>query len=303
MHKLFATFALSLIFILGAASSAPGSQLPSNMLVQTDWLAAHLSDKNLVILHVGADRAAYDAQHIPGARFLALSDIAITRNGVPNELPAVSDLKATFERLGICDQSRVVLYGDKVGLFAARAYFTLDYLGHGTSTALLDGGLERWRAENRAISTSSAVVNHATLTVKPRPELIVELAAVKRLVLARNVVLIDARPSMDYSGANAGSTARSGHIPGAKNVFWMDNLISRENPTLKSVAEIRAKYEAAGVKPGSKVVVYCQTGVQAAHDYFTLKLAGFRPALYDGSFFEWSNASGTEVEAGVPASN
>jgi thiosulfate/3-mercaptopyruvate sulfurtransferase len=76
-------------------ATAPG---PADMLVQTSWLAAHLLDKNLVILHVGTDRNSYDAAHIPGARFLALSEIAVTRNGIPNELPPVNDLKATFER-------------------------------------------------------------------------------------------------------------------------------------------------------------------------------------------------------------
>jgi thiosulfate/3-mercaptopyruvate sulfurtransferase len=81
-------------------------------------------------------------------------------------------------------------------------------------------------------------------------------------------------------------------------VFWVDNLVSRENPVLKPVAAIRASFEAAGVEPGSKVVVYCRTGVQAAHDYFTLKLLGFTPLLYDGSFIEWSNNAATKVERG-----
>jgi thiosulfate/3-mercaptopyruvate sulfurtransferase len=129
---------------------------PADMLVQTSWLAAHLADKNLVILHVGTDRNSYDAAHIPGARFLALSEIAVSRNGIPNELPPVNDLKATFERLGVGDHSRVVLYGDMLGLFATRAYFTLDYLGHGSSAALLDGGLEKWSREFGAVRTIAA---------------------------------------------------------------------------------------------------------------------------------------------------
>jgi len=118
-------FVISAIF-LASASAQHNTKNNANMLVQTDWLAAHLSDKNLVILHVGADRTTYEGGHIPGARFLRLSDIAVTRNGIPNELPPVADLKATFEKLGIGDRSRVVLYGDMLGLFAARAYFTLD---------------------------------------------------------------------------------------------------------------------------------------------------------------------------------
>jgi len=304
VHRILSVFAVSLVFLLSAAGSTHRPQVTSSILVRTDWLAAHLKDKNIVILHVGTDRKTYDAGHIPGARFLGLSDIVAVRNGIPNELPTVNTLKATFERLGIGNQSRVVIYGDMAGLFAARAYFSLDYLGRGDSTALLDGGLEKWKAEHREVSIRQNNVAPATLTAKPRPELIIELATVKQVVAGKGkkVALIDARPFSDYAGTRP-YAIRVGHIPGAKNVFWADNLVSRDNPVLKSAADIRARYEAAGVRPGSKVVVYCQTGVQATYDYFTLKLTGFSPMLYDGSFSEWSSAEGTVVETGIPHSN
>jgi thiosulfate/3-mercaptopyruvate sulfurtransferase len=267
------------------------------MLVQSDWLATHLKDRNLVVLHVGTDRSAYEAQHIPGARFLPLTAIAVTRNGLPNELPPVNELKSAFQTLGISNQSRVILYGERLGLLAARAYFALDYLGLGSRAALLDGGLEKWTAERRPTSRGTEAVNKpGVLTVSPRADLLVNLPAVQRIVATKSRVLIDARPPADYSGAAGGE--RTGHIPGAKNVYWMDNLVSPSNPALKPLSDIAAKYKAAGVKPGSNVVVYCQTGIQAAHDYFTLKLAGFKPVLYDGSFIEWSAAFGTPVEKG-----
>ena len=82
------------------SSSKATTHGPADMLVQTSWLAAHLADKNLVILHVGTDRNSYDAAHIPGARFLALSEIAVTRNGIPNELPPVNDLKDDVRATG-----------------------------------------------------------------------------------------------------------------------------------------------------------------------------------------------------------
>lgn len=258
------------------------------MLVPTSWLAAHLNDKNLVILQVGTDRAAYDSRHIPGARFLALTDITVHRNGVPNELPPAAALKTVFERLGVSDQSRVVLYGERLGVLAARAYFTLDYLGHGANAALLDGGLEKWSAEQRPTSNTAPAPHPGLLTLRPRPELLVDLAAVKRVVAQKALPLVDARPAADF---------RAGHIYGAEDVFWMGNLVSQSSPVLKPHEEIAARYRAAGLRPGSKVVVYCQTGMQAAHDYFTLKLAGFRPILYDGSFIEWSSA-GMPVETG-----
>lgn len=273
---------------------------PAKMLVGTSWLAAHLSDKNLVILHVGTDRTAYDAGHIPGARFLALSEIAVTRKGIPNELPSAVELKTAFERLGIGDHSRIVLYGDMFGLFAARAYFTLDYLGHGSNASLLDGGLEKWIKEYSATRSTTTSPGTAMFTVHLHPELIIELPAVSAIVSNRSVAIIDARQPADYFGTTADpSIRRPGHLPGAKHVFWAGTLVDQQNPVFKTAMQLRALYTATGVKPGARVIVYCKTGVQAAHDYFTLKLAGFRPVLYDGSFIEWSNAFGTPIESGA----
>ena len=132
------------------ASAAPA--VKSDMLVTTDWLSQHLNDPKMVILHVSGNRTVYDAGHIPGARFVSLAELAITRNGVPNELPETAELKKLLEAAGVSDDSRVVLYSDASVLPATRAYFTLDYLGHGEQAALLDGGLEKWRGEGRALS-------------------------------------------------------------------------------------------------------------------------------------------------------
>lgn len=268
-----------------------------NMLVQTDWVAAHQKDAGVVILHVGMDRTAYDAGHISGARFLAWSDITTTRNNVPNQLPAADVLKTAFERVGVGDQSRVVIYGD-TPLLSAYTYFALDYLGQ-ANHAVLDGGLEKWKSEKRLTSRDRPEVKAAVLTVKPHPELLVDMAGVQRMVAEKKVPLIDGRPPEQYSGANPGDgIKRGGHIPGAHNLFWMQTLVSKENPVLKPVSDIRALYESAGAKTGGDVLVYCRTGLIATHEYFTLKLAGFRPVLYDGSFMEWSNATGTAIETG-----
>jgi thiosulfate/3-mercaptopyruvate sulfurtransferase len=292
---------ICLVLIVMGTANATGSEAGSKLLVQTSWLAAHLNDSNVVILHVAPNRSSYDAGHISGAYFLPLSDVAVTRNGLPNQLPTADAMKTAFERVGVGDKSRVVIYGDISGLFAARAYFALDYLGHGTNAALLDGGLEKWKAEHRNVSTAAPASKSATLTAKVRPELIADLSAMKQIVAGKKSTLIDARPRDEYSGAKAGDgVSRAGHIPGAKNVFWVDNLVSKDNPVLKPAPEMRAKYAAAGVMRGKNVVVYCRTGVQAAHDYFTLKLLGFNPVLYEGSFFEWSNAPGTRIETSLP---
>jgi thiosulfate/3-mercaptopyruvate sulfurtransferase len=270
---------------------------PTDMAVSTGWLAEHGKDASMVVLHVGADRKAYDAGHVPGARFLAMSDVAVVRNGVPNQVPAVADLKKALEKVGVGDESFVVAYGD-APLLATHVYFLLDYIGHGRH-AILDGGLVKWKAEKRSLSTAVTEFKPATLTVKAHPELLVDLATVQKIVADKKTLLIDGRAPEQFSGATPGDDIRrGGHIPGAKNVFWMQDLVSKENPVLKPVAEIRASYEAAGAKTGQDVVVYCRTGPIAKHQYFALKLAGFRALVYDGSFMEWSNAAATPVETG-----
>src|SRR5690242_12699927 len=142
---------LFLLPLLAAAAPA----LRSDMLVTTAWLAQHLKDPNVVVLHVSRDRMAYDAGHIPGARFLGLSDLVVTREGILNELPPAAALKTVLERAGVSDDSRVILYGDTSVLPATRAYFTLDYLGHGARAALLDGGLPKWTTESRPLGKNA----------------------------------------------------------------------------------------------------------------------------------------------------
>lgn len=275
------------------------------MIVSTGWLAAHLNDPRVVILHVARERAHYDEGHIPGARFLGWNEITAVRDGVPNELAPVADLQKVFERLGIGGDGRIVLYGDGSGLMAARAYFTLDYLGHGSRAALLDGGLEKWKAERRTTSTDTVEVKPARFTPRVHANVVTNLAVMRDLswtatnLTSPNVTLIDARPVEEYTGAKPGDgVPRGGHIPGAANVFWMQNVLSKENPVLRSAAELRKLYEEAGALNGRTIVTYCRTGGQASHAYFTLKYLGYNVVMYDGSFFEWSNTDGTPVVVG-----
>jgi thiosulfate/3-mercaptopyruvate sulfurtransferase len=308
-----AVAALAAFVLLPAARETPGQSrgarppaVRSEMLVSTGWLAVRLNDPKVVVLHVARERAHYDQGHVPGARFVAWGEITATRGGVPNELAPVAELRKLFERLGVGDDARIVLYGDNSGLSAARAYFTLDYLGHGGRAALLDGGLEKWRAERRPVSTEAPEARPAPFTPRVRAEVVVGLDVVRDLswvaanVAAPDVALVDARPEEEYTGAKPGDgVERGGHIPGAANLFWMRNLISRENPVMRPAAELRKLYEAAGAAAGRKVVAYCRTGGQASHAYFTAKYLGYDVVMYDGSFYEWSNAEGTPVATGA----
>ena len=281
-----------------------GLKVRSEMLVSTEWLAKHINDRDVFVIHVAADRKHYDDGHLPGARFLSSKEILTTRNGVANELPAVADLQKTFEQLGVGDTGRIVIYGENSGLLAARVYFTLDYLGHGDRAALLDGGIEKWKAEKLTVETQPVKTEPAKFTPRPRPQVVVGLDAVRDLSrVAANVhglenasvAIVDARPEEQYIG---NQTPRSGHIPGAASVYWLNNLLSKENPAMKPLSELSRLYEAAGLKAGQKVVTYCNTGMQASHSYFTLKYLGYDVMMYDGSFSEWSKAEGAPVATG-----
>ncbi|MGA2327353.1 MAG: sulfurtransferase [Bryobacteraceae bacterium] len=274
-----------------AASAAAGPRL--EMLVSTGWLADHLNDRNVVVLHIARDRAHYDAGHIPGACFVPWSELMVTREGVPNELPPVADIKRLFERCGVSDYSRVVLYGDTLLLSATRAWFTLDYLGHGGHAALLDGGLEKWRAEQRPVSKEEPVARQGRLTPRIRPDAVVGLEQMRDLsrvavnVPSSKVVILDSRSPAEF---------RKGHIPGAVNVFWPDTITSKEMPTLRPLAEVERIYQAAGVAHGRTIVAYCVAGVQATQTYFVLKYLGYDVRLYDGSFSEWSRAKDAPIQ-------
>lgn len=280
--------------LMWASMAAAAPAVRSNMLVTTDWLSQHLTDPKIVVLHVSGNRTAYDAGHIPGARFVSLSELAVTRDGVPNELPSTADLKKLLEAVGVSDDSRVILYsGDASVLPATRAFFTFDYLGHGDQAALLDGGLDKWRTEGRTLTKDAAMAAQGRFTPQPKPDIVVPMDAVKQMsskpASSSSEVLLDVRSAADFHGE------KGSHIPGAVNAFWMENQAGRENQALKSDAELRKLYETIGVTPDKRVVTYCNSGMQASQSYFTLKYLGYDVRMYDGSMSEW-NAKGGPVE-------
>jgi thiosulfate/3-mercaptopyruvate sulfurtransferase len=261
------------------------------MLVTTGWLAANLSEPDVIVLCINSTPEFYSKGHIPGARQIKLEDIAVTRDGIPNELPPVEVLKHVFEAAGVSNSSRVVLYGERFNLLAARAYFTLDYLGVAARAAILDGGLEKWTTERRPLSTETPQAKTTTLVISPRPEILVDTNAMRELSQKKpgTVTLVDARPTKEFTGEQLSEdVAKAGHIPGAKGLYWMDMLVSRQNPVLKPEAELRRMYSALNARSDQPLVTYCRTGMQSSFDYFVARYLGYEPSMYDGSFYEWS---------------
>ncbi|HOA75627.1 MAG TPA: sulfurtransferase [Phycisphaerae bacterium] len=295
--------------LAGSAWAAPAATQPADaqvrrdMLVSADWLAAHLHDPEIVVLHVGRKRTGYDTAHVPGARYLDWSDIAQEREGVLNEIPPVEELIATVQKLGIDETKRIVIYDEGEVIPAARAYFVLDYLGLGERAALLDGHWPQWKAQGRPVSTEEPRVQASRWRPQRlREELVVSLAEMREWVERKadrshtGPPVIDARSENEYAGCTAGeSVPRAGHIPGAHNVPSSGNLTSKEVPTFRGVPQLRKMYAQAGAEPGGKVIVYCRTGASASLDYFTAKYLGYQPRLFDGSFSQWSAQPDTPV--------
>lgn len=260
------------------------------MLIETSELAPRLNDPNLVILHVGSEKD-YQQGHIPGARLVRLSDISITEGTLRLQLPTVHQLQESLGKLGISDQSRIVVYaGTESVQSATRVWFTLDYLGLSDRTSLLNGGLALWRAEDRPISTQAATPGPATFHPRPRPATVVDAAFIRDS--GERIDLIDARTEEFYTGASAGQMPRAGRIPGARNVVYSslldDKLRFLPADQLRSLIGSEAQVR----------VTYCHIGQQATVPYFAARLLGYDVRLYDGSFQDWSNRKELPVETG-----
>jgi thiosulfate/3-mercaptopyruvate sulfurtransferase len=275
------------------AAREPKVQEP--LIVSTGWLAAHLNDSSLVLLQVG-EKDEYLAGHIPGAQFVALADISTPRgSGLALELPAVAQLETAFEKFGVTDKSRIVVYFGKDWVTpTARVFFTLDYLGLGDRTSILDGGLPAWQAAGKSLTTVVTEPKPGHFTPRPKTQLVVDAAWVSANLNKPGVMILDARAPKFYTGAEAGSMPRAGHIPKAHNIPF-SSLVEDSNK-FKSAAALRELFTAAGVKPGDRLATYCHIGQQASLLYFAARYLGYDAHLYDGSFEDWSHRPELPVE-------
>ena len=295
---LAAALLASFVLFLSCGEVASAGKDSTPLLVSSAWLGEHLNDREIVVISVGP-RASYDAGHIPGARFVEMSAISSSAPGATLELPPVEKLKSAFEDLGVSNNSRIVIcFLTNYVSPSTRVFFTLDYLGLGGQTSLLDGGFEAWRAEGRAVSTEAPQITRGAITPRPRPELIVDAAWVSANLNKPKVAIVDARTPEFYTGASAGRMPRGGHIPGAVNVPFI-SLADSANK-LKDSPTLRKMFADAGIKQGDRIVSYCHIGQQATVVYFVAKYLGYDARLYDGSFEDWSKRSELPVVGSAP---
>lgn len=295
------TLLLSLLFVLlpsdarqqGCAQS-PQSEAP--MTVSAEWLQKNINDPKLVLLHIG-QKSEYDAGHIPGALFVTQQPAPARTdpNALSLELPTVEQLKPELEKFGISNDSRIILYFGKDWVSpTTRLYFTLDVFGLGGNTSILDGGMPAWVAAGGVLSKEVAVKRPGTLKLDRNQRVVAQADFIKANLGKENVQIIDSRTANFYDGSSAGNMPRAGHIKGAKNIPF--NSFTDENNKFKDDATMRKLFTDAGVKPYDTVVTYCHIGQQGTVDYFIAKKLGYKVALYDGSYQEWSRLADAPVE-------
>ena len=273
-------------------------------IVSTDIVQANLA--NWAIVDCRFDlrddewgRQQYRAAHVPGAMYVSLNDDLAgerTPTSGRHPLPSTDDLGRLFARLGIDDDTQVVVYDQDSGLYAGRLWWSLRYLGH-DAVALLDGGWAKWLREERPTRDGSESRTPRAFVARPRPELVVSVED----VVARSgsgALLIDARAPERYEGRSEPLDAVAGHIPGAANHFYRWNLTNEG--TLRSAGELREAYAALlGGRPPEQAIAYCGSGVTACHNLLAMEHAGLHGTpLYVGSWSEWSSDRGRPVETG-----
>jgi thiosulfate/3-mercaptopyruvate sulfurtransferase len=291
---------LVLTFLIASSLQTRAHSVNNKLIVSPTWLADHLHDPDLVLLQVG-EKEEYLSGHIPGAQFITVAEISTPRGeGLTLELPPLVQLKAAFEKFGIRDNSRIVVYFSKDWVSpTARVFLTLDYLGLGERTSILDGGLPAWKSEGKPITSEIIAAKPGNLTPRPRKELIVDGSWVNGNLNKAGVKILDARAPQFYSGAEMGRMPRGGHIPKAKNIPF-STLVDEETNKFKSAAALRQLFEDADVQKGDSVTTYCHIGQTASLLYFVARYLGYDAHLYDGSFEDWSRRSELSVQKSVP---
>ena len=262
------------------AATCGGHGDRATMLVSTGWLGQHLADKNLVILAIGP--IADYKEHIPGAVSLALDQVStpMEMGKLMLELPPVEQLHETFSKLGIANDSRIVLYLSNGSVQSmTRVYLTLDAVGLGPRTSILDGGMKSWKSEQRPVTTEVAAVKPGKLDLCMQNDVIATLDYVKSNIRHPGVAILDARAEQFYTGQTAGKThdgqdQRKGHIPGAANLRF--SSLFDDQGKFNSVEKLKTQFAEAGVKPGDKVVSYCHIGQQATRSLLRGPLPGLR---------------------------
>src|SRR3954465_3255032 len=221
-------------------------------LVETDWVAAHAGDANVRV--VDMRRSGFGDGHVPGAVYI--SPVAIRdAKAPPTFLPAPAAFEAMMAALGISDSTRVVVYDERGGLYAARLWWILNYYGH-TNVALMNGGWIKWKAEQRTMATDVPSPKAATFTARPQPRWLGTAADVVAAIDKPGMKIVDARTIAEIEGKDLRNIKRGGFVPSSVPIYWED-LLDPQQKTFKPADELKKIYEERGIVPAQEVIAYC----------------------------------------------
>lgn len=276
-------------------------------LVSTEWLANHLEAPDIRIVdgsfYLPAQkrnpRAEYENQHIPGAVFFDIDEIADTSSSLPHMLPSPEKFSSRVRGLGLGDGNKIVIYDTTPMTGAARVWWMFRAMGH-KDVSILDGGLPKWMAEGRQVTDDPPLPRVRHFTARLDNTLVRSLDDVKELIENKREPIVDARAAARFRGEAPEPRAglRSGHMPGAFNLPYND-LLDPRTGTVVPAEEIAARIAAAGFDPAKKVTASCGSGVTACVVALGLYLIGApHAAVYDGSWTEWGGRDDTPIVTG-----
>ena len=280
---------------------------PYTTIVDTATLAAHLDDPQWVVAdcrfdlaNPAAGRAQYERSHVPGARFLSIdSDLSAARTGANGRhpLPAPEVFAATLGAAGIGNDTQVVVYDASNGAFAGRLWWMLRWLGH-ERVAVLDGGYAQWLKDDGPETAALPAIVPARFVARPQA-MTVDAGWLAGRLNDSAMRIVDARTPERYRGENETIDPVAGHIPGAINRCFRDNLDAAGR--MKPAAELAREWrELLGGLPPEALVHSCGSGVSACHNLLAMEIAGLRGSrLYPGSWSEWCADPARPVATGA----
>ncbi|WP_411343273.1 sulfurtransferase [Paenibacillus sp. WLX1005] len=298
--------------------------------VSIKWLLARLYEPDLVVADcrfwlndAQAGRQKYNEEHIPRAIYFDLKEelsSPISTHGGSHPMPEAEHIAKTLGRAGLSQDDRIVIYDDNNGMYAARLWWTLTYLGH-TQVYILEQDFSAWKKAGFPVTDEQPIVVPKTFEARPQEGLLVDIDYVRPLSqrlsgqtqgkntnaehtgntqvrnadTAASTVLIDSRARNRYLGLEETMYSKAGHIPGAVNFFWQDVLT--ETGSLKSKEQLEEHF--AGLDKEAEIIVYCGSGVSACPNILALKQVGFENVkLYTGSWSDWISYEENPIATG-----